>query len=113
MVRVVRELRETHDFRGYIHLKTIPDADPLLIDEAGRYADRLSINVELPTEPSLRRLAPEKEPAQIRKAMAGSARATRRRARARRAASAALRAAGQSTQMIVGADAASDATSCA
>ena len=41
-------LREEHDFRGYIHLKTIPDAAPELIEEAGRLADRLSINVEMP-----------------------------------------------------------------
>src|SRR6201996_1666705 len=50
VVRVARELRETHGFRGYIHLKTIPDADEALMAEAGRYADRLSINIELPTE---------------------------------------------------------------
>ena len=49
VVRVARTLREEHGFRGYIHLKTIPDADPALLAEAGRYADRLSINVELPT----------------------------------------------------------------
>src|ERR1700750_1477131 len=45
VVRVARELRETHGFRGYIHLKTIPDADEALMAEAGRYADRLSINI--------------------------------------------------------------------
>jgi len=53
VVRVARDLREKHNFRGYIHLKTIPDADPGLLLEAGRYADRLSINVELPTEAGL------------------------------------------------------------
>lgn len=57
LVRVAKLLREEHQFRGYIHLKTIPDADPLLIAEAGRYADRLSVNIELPTESSLIRLA--------------------------------------------------------
>jgi predicted DNA-binding helix-hairpin-helix protein len=45
LVRVARALREEHDFRGYVHLKTIPEADPLLLEEAGRYADRLSCNV--------------------------------------------------------------------
>ena len=49
IVEVARSLREDHGFRGYIHLKTIPDADPLLLEAAGRHADRLSINVELPT----------------------------------------------------------------
>ena len=45
LVRVAKLLREEHQFRGYIHLKTIPDADPLLIAEAGRYADRLSLSL--------------------------------------------------------------------
>ena len=53
-------MRERHEFRGYIHLKTIPEASEELIAEAGRYADRLSINIELPTEAGLKRLAPEK-----------------------------------------------------
>src|SRR4028119_98330 len=53
LVRVAKTLREEHDFRGYTHLKTTPDADPALIEEAGLHADRLSINVELPTEPGL------------------------------------------------------------
>src|ERR1700760_4603137 len=61
LVAVAQHLRETHGFRGYIHLKTIPDADPDLLAEAGRYADRLSINVELPSEGALTRLAPEKD----------------------------------------------------
>src|SRR6201747_228610 len=60
VVRVARKLREEHGFRGYIHLKTIPEADPALLAEAGLYADRLSINVELPTETGLAALAPEK-----------------------------------------------------
>ena len=70
MVRIARTLREQEGFRGYIHLKTIPDAAPELIDQAGRWADRLSINVELPTEAGLKRLAPEKDAGGIRKAMA-------------------------------------------
>ena len=47
LVRVARALRTEHDFRGYIHLKTIPGASEDLVAEAGRYADRLSMNVEL------------------------------------------------------------------
>src|ERR1700712_4709117 len=53
VIEVARRLREEHDFRGYIHLKTIPDAAPQLLQRAGRYADRLSINIELPTEEGL------------------------------------------------------------
>ncbi|MFJ4375111.1 putative DNA modification/repair radical SAM protein [Pseudomonas japonica] len=108
LVRVARLLREEHGFRGYIHLKTIPDADPLLIEEAGRLADRLSVNIELPSDASLRRLAPEKQVSSICQAMgtihrgqqavAGEARAPR------------FTPAGQSTQMIVGADASDDRT---
>src|SRR3546814_310728 len=110
LVAVARSLREEHDFRGYIHLKTIPDADPELARQAGLYADRLSINVELPTEQGLRRLAPEKDGQRIESAMAGmrdaiedGSDASRRYAQAPRFAPA-----GQSTQMIVGADQADD-----
>ena len=55
VVRVARTLRVDHQFRGYIHLKTIPEASPELIAEAGKWADRLSINVELPTQTDLER----------------------------------------------------------
>ena len=110
LVEVARSLREDHDFRGYIHLKTIPDADPELVAAAGRHADRVSINVELPTVAGLTRLAPEKSVPQIEGAMADmkasiiDARdATKKYRSAPRYAPA-----GQSTQMIVGADAASD-----
>jgi putative DNA modification/repair radical SAM protein len=110
MVRIARELRTTHNFRGYIHLKSIPEASPLLIEEAGLYADRLSINVELPTDAGITRLAPEKRPAGIRRSM-GDLRLkieaandptlqTKRRKR--------FVPGGQSTQMIVGADDAND-----
>lgn len=110
MVRVARTLREREHFRGYIHLKTIPDAAPELIAEAGKWADRLSINVELPTEAALTQLAPEKSVKTIHGAMAevkarGEA-AKDRTARGTRAPRFAP--AGQSTQMIVGADAATD-----
>ncbi|MFK7743687.1 MAG: radical SAM protein, partial [Roseobacter sp.] len=70
MVRIARKLRHEENFRGYIHLKTIPDAAPELIEEAGLLADRLSINVELPTDASVKHYAPEKNPSQIRQAMA-------------------------------------------
>jgi putative DNA modification/repair radical SAM protein len=105
VVLVARSLREEHGFRGYIHLKTIPDADPTLLAEAGRYADRLSINVELPTQASLDRLAPEKDAGGIRRSM-GRMRLRIDAARDRNAPRFAP--AGQSTQVIVGADASSD-----
>jgi putative DNA modification/repair radical SAM protein len=60
VVAVARKLRAEHRFAGYIHLKTIPEASPELLAEAGRYADRLSINIELPTAHDLNRLAPQK-----------------------------------------------------
>jgi putative DNA modification/repair radical SAM protein len=114
MVLVARTLREQHGFHGYIHLKTIPDAAPELVEQAGRYADRLSINIELPEAASLKALAPEKDLPSIRKAM-GSLRAridgAQDEARsARRARPPRFAPAGQSTQMIVGADASDDAT---
>ena len=100
-------MREEHGFKGYIHLKSIPDADPALIAEAGRYADRLSINVELPTETGLKTFAPEKRAASIKTTMANlrdriaESQADRRAPR--------FSPAGQGTQMIVGADGANDA----
>ena len=109
LVRVARDLREVHGFKGYIHLKTIPDADPILIDQAGLYADRLSINVELPTESGLARLAPEKSAPRIRGSM-GQLKTRIAERRAERSLKAPRFApAGQSTQMIIGADAATDA----
>jgi putative DNA modification/repair radical SAM protein len=112
MVRVARELRITHGFRGYIHLKSIPDAAPDLIEEAGLYADRLSLNIELPTDAGISRFAPEKRPEGIRRAMGDLRRKieaaddptlqTKKRKR--------FVPGGQSTQMIVGADGADDAT---
>jgi putative DNA modification/repair radical SAM protein len=127
VVEVARRLREEHDFRGYIHLKTIPDAAPELLQRAGRYADRLSINIELPTEQGLAMLAPEKDGAAIKRSMArlrvhiddakGEALDAARApvtslpgAKPARAQAASFAAAGQSTQMIVGADGADDAT---
>jgi putative DNA modification/repair radical SAM protein len=110
IVEVARSLREDHDFRGYIHLKTIPDADPELIHQAGLYADRISINVELPTIGGLKRLAPEKSNERIEGAMGGMRLAIEDGADARKRYRSAPKfaPAGQSTQMIVGADAATD-----
>ena len=111
MVRIARTLRERENFRGYIHLKTIPDAAPELIEEAGRWADRLSVNVELPTEQGLTRFAPEKSAQTIRRAMA-EVRAKREAAKDRGhkgTKAPRFAPAGQSTQMIVGADATPDA----
>ncbi len=121
VVEVARRLREDHDFRGYIHLKTIPEASAELLARAGRYADRLSINIELPTAAGLESLAPEKDGAAIKRSMA------RLRVHIDDAKGAAKDAAkpqpmlgpkrskpprfapgGQSTQMIVGADASDD-----
>ncbi|WP_299673960.1 putative DNA modification/repair radical SAM protein [uncultured Roseobacter sp.] len=112
MVRIARKLREEENFRGYIHLKTIPDAAPELIEEAGRLADRLSINVELPTDASVKQHAPEKSPDQIRRAMA-DVRLRRQAAKDRSHTGKRpprFAPAGQSTQVIVGADGANDAT---
>jgi putative DNA modification/repair radical SAM protein len=61
LVLVAKKLRTEHNFNGYIHLKTIPGASEELMKEAGLWADRLSINVEMPTEKSLALLAPDKK----------------------------------------------------
>ena len=109
---VARTLRVDHQFRGYIHLKTIPEASPGLIEEAGRWADRISINIELPTVASLAELAPEKNLTRTRVAMGvikqriDEAKSARRESRK----APAFAPAGQSTQMIVGATETADAT---
>jgi putative DNA modification/repair radical SAM protein len=111
VVRVARALRTEHQFKGYLHLKTIPEADPALIAEAGKYADRISINIELPRREDLQQLAPEKNFANIHGAMAGIK--TRideaKSARKENAKAPAFAPAGQSTQMIIGATPADDA----
>lgn len=106
LVEIARQLRQVHQFRGYIHLKTIPDADPALIAAAGRYADRLSVNVELPTQAGIERLAPEKNVKTIKLAMGLIRRKLDEKAQEVKAP--AFAPAGQSTQMIVGADASDD-----
>ena len=110
VVEVARMLREEHDFRGYIHLKTIPDASPELMARAGLYADRLSINVELPTIASLHTLAPEKDGQAIRRSM-GQLRLKIDEGKDKTLTGKKPRSfapGGQSTQMIVGADATDD-----
>jgi len=114
LVEIARSLREEHRFQGYIHLKTIAGADPGLIALAGLYADRLSTNVELPTAAGLQNFAPEKRPETIRKTMAlvrvgeADAVASAKHRLIGRAKPPRFAPAGQSTQMIVGADAARD-----
>lgn len=105
MVRVARSLRDEHKFGGYIHLKLIAGASPELIAQAGAYADRVSVNVELPREDTLVQLAPEKRGDIIRKSM-GQVRFGIEAGKERNAP--VFAPAGQSTQMIVGADGASD-----
>ncbi|HEX4407530.1 MAG TPA: putative DNA modification/repair radical SAM protein [Xanthobacteraceae bacterium] len=116
LVRVAKTLRLEHGYRGYLHLKTIPGADERLIAEAGLYADRLSMNIELPSESALKNFAPEKSVTTIKKGLAY----TRARidetgdgakaARPARTKPPRFAPAGQSTQMIVGADGANDMT---
>ena len=110
MVRVARDLRTVHRFNGYIHLKSIPGASPELVAEAGRYADRMSVNIEIPTERNLLLLAPDKNYESIYRPMSyiqqGVLQSAEERGRFRHAPRFAP--AGQSTQMIVGATDESD-----
>ncbi len=111
VIEVARRLREEHDFRGYIHLKTIPEASQDLLSRAGLYADRLSINIEMPTEQGLDRLAPEKSARGIKRTMARMRTNIDGFKEERKVLKKApnFAPAGQSTQMIVGADASRDA----
>ena len=70
LLQVAKKLRIEYNFGGYIHLKAIPGADEALIKEAGMYADRMSVNIELPSSSSLKLLAPEKDKNSILKPMA-------------------------------------------
>ena len=113
VISVARKLREEHHFRGYIHLKTIPEASPALIELAGRYADRISINIELPTQKGLDLLAPEKNLARTQDAMGHIQEKIAERFTQKRSPNSPKPppfATGQSTQMLVGADDASDST---
>lgn len=110
LVLVAKTLREVHGFRGYIHLKLIPEADPKLVEMAGLYADRLSANIELPRDEALQRLAPQKDVGVIKKAM-GQVRLGVEAAKPEkrdRIKPPKFAPAGQSTQLIVGADGAPD-----
>lgn len=118
VVAVARSLRLEHSFAGYIHLKTIPEASPELLAEAGLYADRLSINVELPSEVSLNQLAPEKNARSITRSMSALDHGIRdykeskleaKKKGNKKLLRPAFSPSGQSTQMIVGADTSCDA----
>ena len=110
MVRVVKELRTVHKFNGYIHMKSIPGASQQLVHEAGLYADRMSVNIEIPTEANLKMLAPEKDHESVYKPMLyiqqGVLESTEERQKHRYAPR--FVPAGQSTQMIIGATNESD-----
>jgi putative DNA modification/repair radical SAM protein len=112
LVSVARELRVKHGFAGYIHLKAIPNASKDLLAAAGRWADRLSMNVELPRQRDLDALAPDKDLVQIGRAMRvirdGIVEAKEAASLKRVAEPPAFSPAGQATQMIVGATDASD-----
>lgn len=110
LVSIAKKLRTEHNFNGYIHLKTIPGASPELLDEAGLYADRLSVNLEIPTEDGLKLLAPEKdrkdmiEPMQHLKDRIIERKDERKVIKS----SPSFAPAGQSTQMIIGASGETD-----
>lgn len=110
LVRVAKDLRTVHRFNGYIHLKSIPGSSQELVHEAGLYADRLSVNIEIPREENLKRLAPEKDHgsvfAPMRYIQQGMLESAENRKRFRHAPR--FVPAGQSTQMIVGATSETD-----
>ena len=110
MIEALRILRQEYRFNGYIHAKTIPGADPLLVERLGLLADRLSVNIELPSEGSLRELAPDKKKSAILRPMGQIAvqSAASRRDLAVYKRAPAFAPAGQSTQMIIGATPESD-----
>ncbi len=110
LILVARTLRQVHKFGGYIHLKTIPGCDASLVREAGLFADRLSANIELPTQEDLVQLAPEKKSGVIESTMdqIKSQKDAFDEDRKRSSLVPKFAAAGQSTQMVVGATAASD-----
>ncbi len=110
MIQVIKRLRLEENYNGYIHLKVIPGADRKLIYEAGLFADRLSVNIEIPTEQHLQRLAPEKSHegiivpmSQIKNGILAN-----RDERTKYSKTPRFAPAGQSTQLIVGATPESD-----
>ncbi len=110
LIQVAKTLRSVHNFGGYIHLKAIPGASEILIQEAGLWADRLSANIELPTQADLVQLAPEKKSAVIESTMGQIHTRKEEADEDRRKSSLAPKfaAAGQSTQMVIGATPAND-----
>ena len=105
MLRVVKLLREVYRFNGYIHMKSIPGASRELVAQAGMYADRMSVNLEIPSEANLKMLAPEKDFesvfAPMRYIQLGMLESAEDRKKFRHAPS--FVPAGQSTQVIIGA----------
>lgn len=110
LVRVAKDLRTIHRFNGYIHLKSIPGASRELINEAGLYADRMSVNIEIPKEENLKMLAPEKDHQSVYQPMKYIQQGVLVNKEDRKKFRHAPRfvPAGQSTQMIVGATPESD-----
>ncbi|MEB0260820.1 MULTISPECIES: putative DNA modification/repair radical SAM protein [unclassified Mucilaginibacter] len=105
LVRIAKKLRTEHKFNGYIHLKSIPGASDELMNEAGLYADRLSVNLEMPTEAGLKLLAPDKNQADMIKPMGYLRNAIIQRTEEKKLFKKApiFAPAGQSTQVIIGA----------
>ena len=112
LIAVAKTLRTVHRYNGYIHLKAAPGASPELLAEAGRWADRLSANIEMPTSADLKTLAPEKKMDAVESTMTAiKAGVDESRAERKKSNLAPLFApAGQSTQMIVGATPTPDAS---
>ena len=110
LTAIVRDLRTVHHFNGYIHLKSIPGASRELLTEAGRWADRMSVNIEIPKEESLKLLAPEKDNRSVFQPMQLIQQGVLENKEDRKKFRHAPRfvPAGQSTQMIVGATKESD-----
>lgn len=111
LVAIARDLRTIHKFNGYIHLKSIPGASRELVDEAGLYADRMSVNIEIPKEESLKALAPEKDHKSVYEPMKFIQLGTLERKEDRKHGMKNVPRfvpAGQSTQMIVGATSETD-----
>lgn len=111
LVAIARDLRTIHHFNGYIHLKSIPGASRELVDQAGLYADRMSVNIEIPKEESLKLLAPEKDHKSVYAPMQFIQQGVLERKEDRKRGirhTTRYVPAGQSTQMIVGATAETD-----
>lgn len=112
LIRTARILRDEKKFNGYIHMKGIPGTSAQLIRELGRYVDRLSVNIELPSAPSLRLLAPQKTKENILGPMGHIRQGIleRREEKKHHKKAPSFVPAGQTTQLIVGATPDSDRT---